>query len=287
MRQEIFEVLEPGLGATLQDRGRAGWRRFGVPPGGAMDEHSALWANRLLENAPEAPVVEFLLQGAKLRVLRDAWVAVTGADAAANVPTWRPVRMKQGEALEFPKRRSGVWIYLAVDGGLEGQRWLGSASVFARGQLGRPLVGGDVLCRAGSAHFELPSGVAGRVVGWRERRDYESPPRLRVGRGPQWDFFTDADRDLFFAGEWTVSSQSDRTGYRLTGKPLKPAEAQIVSEPVLVGSIQIPANGQPVVTMRDGPTVGGYPKLGLVDAADVSWLAQCRPGLTVRFQWVD
>ena len=119
---------------------------------------------------------------------------------------------------------------------------------------------------------------------WHERRDYESPPPLRVWRAPQWDLFSEADREIFFAQEWAVSSQSDRVGYRLTGRPLKPSAPPILSEPVLVGSIQIPPDGQPIVTMRDGPTVGGYPKLGLVEAADVSWLAQCRPGVKVRFQ---
>src|SRR5438445_512056 len=172
MGPKVFEILEPGLGAALQDRGRPGWRRFGVPPGGAMDDHAAHWANRLLDNPPDAPVVEFLLRG----------------------------------------------------------------------------------------------------------------PTLRVWRAPQWDLFSETDRELFFAQEWAVSSRSDRVGYRLAGRPLKPSAAQILSEPVLVGSIQIPPDGQPIVTMRDGPTVGGYPKLGLVEAADVSWLAQCRPGVRVRFQ---
>jgi len=284
MGQKVFEILEPGLGATLQDRGRPGWRRFGVPPSGAMDDHAAHWANRLLDNTPDAPVVEFLLQGARLRALGETWIAVTGADADASVPTWRAVRTNEDEVLQFPANRSGVWVYLAVEGGFEGPRWLGSASVYARGRLGQPSASGNVLCRATNARFELPRGVAGRVVDWHERRNYESPPPLRVWRAPQWDLFSETDRDFFFAQEWTVSSQSDRVGYRLAGRPLKPSAAQILSEPVLVGSIQIPPDGQPIVTMRDGPTVGGYPKLGLVEAADVSWLAQCRPGVNVRFQ---
>ena len=249
-----------------------------------MDDHAAHWANRLLDNTPDAPVVEFLLQGAKLRALGETWIAVTGADADASVPTWRAVRTNEDDVLQFPASRSGVWVYLAVEGGFGGQRWLGSASVYARGRLGQPSASGTVLCRATSARFQLPRGVAGRVVDWRERRNYESPPPLRVWRAPQWDLFSETDRELFFAQEWAVSSQSDRVGYRLAGKPLKPSAAQILSEPVLVGSIQIPPDGQPIVTMRDGPTVGGYPKLGLVEAADVSWLAQCRPGVKVRFQ---
>jgi biotin-dependent carboxylase-like uncharacterized protein len=287
MSREAFEILEPGLGATVQDRGRVGWRRFGVPPGGAMDDHAARWANCLLDNPPDAPVVELLLQGARLKAAQETWIAITGADAGANVPTWRAARIEKGDLLEFPLNRMGVWIYLAVEGGFESQRLLGSASVYARGRLGRPFVRGDVLLRLPGGHFELPRGVAGRAVDWHERRNYESPPLLRIRRGPQWEFFSAADHELFLKQEWTVSSQSDRVGYRLSGKPLKPRETQLLSEPVLVGSIQIPADGQPIVTMRDGPTVGGYPKLGLVDAADVSWLAQCRPGVKVRFQLVS
>ena len=239
MSCDVFEILEPGLGATLQDRGRAGWRRFGVPPGGAMDEHAARWANRLLDNEPDVPVVEILLQGAKFKTLLETWVAVTGADAQANVPTWRVVRMNEGDVLQFPKNHSGVWIYLAVPGGFEGQCLLGSASVYARGQLGHTFVRGDVLCRASSARFELPRGVAGRTVDGREQRNYDSPPPLRVWPGPQWDLFSDADHKRFFGHEWTVSPQSDRVGYRLEGVPLEPSAEQIISEPVLAGSIQL------------------------------------------------
>jgi allophanate hydrolase subunit 2 len=92
------------------------------------------------------------------------------------------------------------------------------------------------------------------------------------------------DRELFFTQVWTVTSQSDRVGYRLGGAPLGSRLPQLISEPVRVGTVQVPENGLPIVTMRDGPTVGGYPKLGMVDPADVSWLAQCRPGQKVRFQ---
>jgi len=287
MHEAVFEILDPGLGATVQDRGRIGWRRFGVPPSGAMDDHAAEWANRLLDNPAVTPVVEFLLQGAKLRALRATWIAVTGADAKANVPAWRVARAEKGDVIQFPKNRSGVWVYLAVEGGFFGETLLGSASVYPRGGLGRALAKGDILSHPASAHFQLPAGVAGRAVDRHEVRNYDAAPPLRVFRGPQWDFFSDSDREFFFDQEWTVSSQSDRVGYRLEGNPLRMGTIQIVSEPVLVGSVQIPTNGLPIVTMRDGPTVGGYPKLGILDAGDVSWLAQCRPGLRVRFQLVS
>lgn len=287
MGREILEIIDPGLGATVQDAGRVGWRRFGVPPGGVMDDHAAAWANRLLDNPDGAPVVEFLLQGARLRVLRDCWIAVAGADAEANVPPGRAVRVQAGDRIGFARRRSGVWIYLAAEGGFEAPRFLRSASVYPRGQLGRALRSGDKLSRTTGVSFQLPDQVAGRIVDWRERRDYDSPPPLRVWRGPQWEFFGRAERERFFTEEWTVTSQSDRVGYRLEGPPVKPANAQIISEPVLVGSVQVPDSGLPIVTMRDGPTVGGYPKLGLIEPADLSWLAQCRPGQKVKFKPVD
>ncbi len=134
---------------------------------------------------------------------------------------------------------------------------------------------------------KLSDGVAGRTIHWKERRQYESPPPLGVWRAPQWELFSESDRKTFFNHEWTVTSQSDRAGYRLSGKPLKAEPAEMISEPVRVGSIQIPENGLPIVIMRDGPTVGGYPKLGMIDPPDLSWLAQCRPGQKVRFQLIS
>jgi biotin-dependent carboxylase-like uncharacterized protein len=284
MSQDVFEVLDPGLGGTMQDQGRPGWRRFGVPMGGAMDDHAAGWANRLIENPPKAPVLELLLQGAKFAVLQNTWLAITGADVQTNVPVWRAVRVTAGEVIQLPHNHSGLWTYLAVEGGFDAPRLLGSASVYQRGMLGKPLARGDILRRGPGKGFQLPPGVAGRIVASGERRDYASPPPLRVWPGPQWSFFSQTDRDAFFAEEWSVMPQSDRVGYRLSRMALNPRSTQIISEPVRTGSLQVPEGGQPIVIMRDGPTVGGYPKLGMIDPADLSWLAQCRPGQKVRFQ---
>jgi biotin-dependent carboxylase-like uncharacterized protein len=284
MSARLLEVLDVGLGATFQDRGRAGWRRFGVPPSGAMDDHAAGWANALLDNPPTAPVVELLLQGAKFLALHDCWIAVCGADAGASVPTWRAVRLRADEEVRFPRNRSGVWTYLAVEGGFDAPSLLGSASVYARGRLGAPLARGDVLLRTPGAPFRLPAGVAGRSVAWEERRNYDATPLLRVWPGPQWNSFSESDRAAFLEQTWTIAPQSDRVGYRLSGHPLAPGQWQMISEPLRVGAVQVPEDGQPIVMMRDGPTVGGYPKIGVVDAHDVARLAQCRPGRSVKFR---
>lgn len=279
--QPIAEILSLGMGMSIQDSGRRGWRKQGVPVSGAMDDHAMVWANRLLDNPPTAPVLELLLQGARLRFLASTLIAVTGADATCSLPRNRVVEVKMGDEVTFPRNQSGVWTYLAIRGGFQTERPLGSASAYPRGKLGVALKMGDSLQ---VTYSTTPEKSAGRFLHWSEVRNFTKPPALRVWPGPQWDCFTEAQRDEFFQTEWQVSSQSDRVGYRLSGPQIVANPSQIISEPVRVGSIQIPANGQPIVTMRDGPTVGGYSKLGVVDPADISWLAQCRPGLHVRFQ---
>jgi biotin-dependent carboxylase-like uncharacterized protein len=246
-----------------------------------MDPHAADCANRLLDNSLDAPVVELLYSGAKLRALADAWVALTGADAAANVSTWQVTRVREGKQIVFREHRLGMWTYLAVEGGFAAERFFGSASVCRRSGIGSPIAAGTVLSRIVPP---IATNVSGRATPTDERRDYGHPPALRVWPGPQWDLFDEASRAALVETSWTVSSQSDRSGYRLTGTPLKASAHELLSEPVLVGSIQVPENGQPIVTMRDGPTVGGYPKIGLVDPEYLSWLAQCAPGQAVRFQ---
>ncbi len=286
MGEPVLQVLHSGLGLTVQDAGRAGWRRFGVPLSGAMDRHAAAWANRLVGNAAEEPVLELLLQGARLSVVRDVWLAITGADASANVSTWRPVRLPAGAVVEFPRNVSGTWSYVALAGGIAGERILGSASAYPRGGLGRVLSPGDVVHRARADSFEMPEGVAGQTVPAVERRNYARPPRLRVWPGPQYAQFSAADRARFADQAWTVSSRSDRVGYRLDGPSLTSRPPPLLSEPVRLGTVQVPDNGAPIVTLQDGPTVGGYAKLGVVATDDLPWLAQCRSGQEIRFRWV-
>lgn len=282
----VLRILDTGLGASLQDRGRLDWRRFGVPISGAMDRHSAACANRLLDNDSAAPVIELLLQGAKFEVLQDTWLALCGAEIDATIPAWRAHRALAGEIVAIRQCRMGMWSYLAVEGGFADTRLFGSISYYARGRIGREFERGLLLERQGAGRLILPRGVAGRVASWNDRWDFNDPPRIRVWAGPQWKNFSLADRECFLMEPWKVSAQSDRVGYRLEGPPLKASPAEIFSEPVLLGSIQVPESGQPIVTMPDGPTVGGYPKIAVIDELDLPWVAQCRPGQALRFQLV-
>jgi biotin-dependent carboxylase-like uncharacterized protein len=282
----VLRIIEPGFGCSIQDQGRIGWRRFGVPPSGCMDSHAALCANNLLENKHTAPVLEILLGGFKGEMLLPAWIAVTGAASEQSLPLWRAYHAMAGEQIHLRQHTAGVWMYLAVEGGFEAPDFFGSVSYYARGDLGSRIEKGSRLARR-PGKLSLPKGVAGRIATWSDRRNYSAPPVLKIWRGPQWKSFSHVDRERFLTTEWTVRADSDRVGYRLNGPFLKPEPPEIISEPVRVGSIQVPEDGQPIVIMRDGPTVGGYPKIALVDEEDLSWLAQSRPGQKIKFHLVQ
>src|SRR5262249_39708212 len=156
------------------------------------------------------PVLELLLQGGKLSVLQDVWVAITGADAETNVTLWRSTLLKQGQVLEFRHPRAGVWVYLAVEGGFDSKLFFGSASVYARGGIGLEMKVGDTLSRLGASRFQLPAGVAGRTAPPLERRHYANPPTLRVWPAPQTGLFSPEDQRRFYAEPWTITPRSDR-----------------------------------------------------------------------------
>jgi biotin-dependent carboxylase-like uncharacterized protein len=285
--REVFQVEAIGMRMSVQDLGRVGWARYGVPPSGAMDDHAAAWANRLLNNPAISPVLEILGRGAQLKCVADVWIAVTGAQISGSVSCWRAIQVHAGDVVSFSGLSSGLWTYVAVAGGFDAPEFLGSASIYARGNLGRLLERGDVLGQVSGREFNLPDGISSRLAPWTEQRDYSRPPALRVWPGPQWELFGAAQREQFFSQSWQVSPQSDRAGYRLSGAAMQHEIGELLSEPVMVGTVQVPPNGQPIVTMRDGPTVGGYAKLGVLDATDVSWLAQVQPGQHVRFKAID
>jgi biotin-dependent carboxylase-like uncharacterized protein len=283
MKAPILEILNTGLSASLQDLGRPGWLRFGVPHGGAMDPHAAAWANDLLKNPPGACVLESLLHGLHLRALANTWICVAGA--AGGVPVWRPVQLAAGDELQLTPSPAGLWSYVAIDGGIASGSFLGSGSTYPRAGFGTVLHPGDCLMRDERARFKLPPQTASVQAHWSEQRAYGKPPAIRLWPGPQLDWFSDDDIIALTQTEWKTSQHSDRVGYRLEGGKLQPADEQLLSEPVLPGSIQVPPSGEPIVTMRDGPTVGGYPKIALVDPLSLPWLAQCRPGTPFRFTW--
>lgn len=291
-----LEILKPGLFTTVQDLGRRGFQKYGVSVSGAMDLFSHRVANRLLGNPDEAATLECTLLGPRIRFLADLTIAVAGADLSPRIdgspiPEWESVRVRKGSVLDFQACRSGCRAYLAVEGGLEVSPVLGSRATHVRTRLGglegRAIKSGDILSSVGrpvwppyiEKHQIFRSALPGEIL--RSRK-------LRFVLGPQEDFFTLESIQDFLQGKFRVSPHSDRMGIRLEGKPLvHRAGADIVSDAVPFGSIQVPADGQPIVLAADRQTTGGYPKIGVVATVDFTVLAQLKPGDEIQFVRVD
>jgi len=283
---EVIEVLSTGVGLSIQDSGRSGWLRYGVPVGGAMDRHAMKLANRLLGNRDDAPVLELVHSGVKLRVLADTWLAFAGADLGYSVEPWQAKRFAPGTVLNFPRPVSGLFAYVAVLGGVVSDTWFGSASADLRNGLGQRLESGSLVSAwSAEPNFSIER-IGARIALPEDRRDFPKSLELDVLKGPQFELFDDASRRALVSSKWTVSPRSDRTGFRLQGPKLRVPNS-INSEPVLPGSFQIPGSGQPIVTMVDGPTVGGYAKLAVLPDCERDRLAQCAPSTQVSFKWID
>ncbi len=276
------KIVRAGMCTTVQDLGREGWRGLGVALGGAADTVALRLANLLVGNPENAPALEFTLQGPTLMFAEDTVIALGGGDF--GLPRWRPLRVRAGETLHLGPVEQGCRGYLAVAGGFRVPAVLGSAGTDLRagfgGQHGRALRDGDQL--------QATRGHAPFRPGWRmdERilPRYASPAVVRVLPGAEAQEFPDDWTD----GDYSVSSRSDRMGIRLSGAAIRRTEArELVSAPVVPGTIQVPPDGQPIVLMCDAQTIGGYPKIGHVIGADLPVLAQLKPGDEVRFEAVD
>ena len=287
-------VLAPGLQATVQDGGRHGFRHLGVGSAGALDPYSHAVANLLVGNAADAPVIEAVLAGPSLRFERAARIALCGARVAARaggtgIPGWRPVDLPPGTELHVGRCSEGARIYLAVAGGWSVPKRMGSASTDLRGGFGgmhgRALAKGDMLPvgRADDA-----AGATLHIAPWwidpAPDLDFAAPAVVRVLSGHDGT----APADALCATTWRVAAASNRQGLRLEGPGLEldgTAERgpQRISEPVAPGTVQLPADGQPIVLLADAQSHGGYPRIGHAIACDLPRLAQLRPGDTVRF----
>ncbi len=290
-----FRVIRPGLLTTVQDLGRFGYQRFGMPVSGAMDRVALRLANRLVGNPAHAAALEITVTGPELIFESDVVIALTGADLSptingAPVPLWTTLRILRGSTLSFGERRSGARTYLAVSGGIEVPLVLGSRATHlpskTGGFKGRTLVEGDVLIGG------PPSPNVGRLIGRSitpaARPVYSSSPTVRVVLGPQTDCFTADAVETLVRGRYTVTPQSDRMGYRLSGPPLvHDGSADIVSDATPPGALQVPANQQPILLMADRQTTGGYPKIAVVISADLPLAAQLLPDDAIWFSAIE
>lgn len=292
-------VLDPGLLCSVQDLGRTGLGHIGISPGGAVDRGALIAGNRLAGNADGAAALEMTLVGPHLRFLRPARIAITGADLGARLNgerflTARARVVHAGDDLTFDPRTAGdgARAYLCIrsasgsepEGGFEVPVEMGSRATDLTagfgGFHGRSLRAGDHLDWGGSARRRHAAPAVRGVTA--DRRSF------RVAPGPQADRFDDRAWEIFLARWWRVSSRSNRVGIRLEGPALIAHDrSDLISEGMVTGSIQITAAGQPIVMLPARATIGGYPKIATVIAADLDRLGQLRPGETIRFVEAD
>lgn len=280
-----LEVLEANGLATIQDSGRRGWRRFGVPSSGPMDAFAFHAANVLAGNTAGQAALEIGLGDITFRAQQDCVIALAGVGYALSVyiwdfPLWGSYYVRSGWLIRLGKLDFGMWAYLAVSGGIQIQPILGSYSTYLRGHLGgfegRQLQVGDVV-RMGKPARSL-NELAAHTLPKESHPVYEDHPILDVIMGPQKNHCTNESVETFLSSEYFVSATSDRMGYRLEGPPLIHRKVtELLSEGMTFGAIQVPSSGQPIVMMADCPTTGGYPKVGIVASADLPLLAQCVP----------
>ncbi|GAA0451517.1 biotin-dependent carboxyltransferase family protein [Alkalibacillus silvisoli] len=281
----LLKVKEPGLLLTIQDLGRSGYQHLGVPISGVMDRYALVTGNLLLGNNRNAAALEITLGGTELTFLKETVVCLTGADLAPHVdrkgvPMWETFKVKEGQTLVLERPVQGVRSYLCVSGGVQSEQWLGSQSVFERGSMGKRLSQGDFVNQNESG--DQPS------FGSTLRRDlrpvYTKDVKLRVIPSYQESCFEEESVAYFYESTYTFK-KGDRMGCMLEGEePLKHrGTADIVSDAVTFGTIQVPSNGQPMVLLADSQTTGGYTTVGTVVSVDHWKLAQLIPGSKVNF----
>ncbi|MBC7360271.1 MAG: biotin-dependent carboxyltransferase [Desulfacinum sp.] len=287
-----LRIEDPGPLATVQDAGRLGYQDRGVPACGAMDPAALALGNLLVGNPPGEAGVEISVGGFRGVFLGACRFAVTGADPVlflngTPLEAWRLHVARNGDVLEVSMGAFGARQYLCLGGGIDVPRVLGSKSTYLRGRFGgvegRALRRGDVLGVGGSCGptfmDHVPEGL---------RPAYARNPRVRVLLGPQAERITPETLADFLSGTYTVTARSDRMGIMLEGPRLAHTRgADIISDGIAPGSIQVPGEGLPFILMADRPTTGGYVKAATVISMDIPLVAQLLPGDSLQFERVS
>ena len=296
MTQSTIRVANSGLLTTVQDLGRRGFQKYGVPVCGALDAVSMRIANILVGNPETLAGLEITAVAPSLVFDRDAVIALVGADFApvidgAEARAWESVRVPAGAAVGFRAPADGVRAWLAVDGGIDVPPVMGSRATDLKGGFGgyegRPLRDGDAL-PLGRPLRPAPLSPARLPAEISRQPTYGQSFDIRVVLGPQNDRFTDAGISALLQSEYAVSPDADRTGYRLDGPAIEHAVgADIVSDGTTLGSIQVPGTGTPIILLADRGTTGGYAKIATVISPDIGLLAQAMPGAKIRFSAVS
>lgn len=303
-QSHLIEILNPGLLTTIQDQGRVGWQGHGVSVSGAADLNSMMVANLLVGNDGNAPVIEFVMLAPTLFFSRDCVIAFTGANFSftindVSLPHGRPVKIFAGSTLKGGRSSGGTLGYLSVSGGVCVDKVMGSVATDTGSHFGgiagrRFKTSDKVAVRESSESFTLFKNVKSQGTlpfispnwGVKDLFDVQTSEDILLRFIPtkRWIDLSHQTRRVFLSNTYQVTNQSNRMGIRLVGEEIEIEQIQLQpSEPVVMGTIQIPPNGQPIVLSVDRQTIGGYPSIGVVVSIDRMKLVQVQPGNSLRF----
>ncbi|HHY74308.1 MAG TPA: biotin-dependent carboxyltransferase family protein [Bacillus bacterium] len=301
----MITIKKGGLLTTVQDLGRYGYQKYGVVTSGAMDQLAHRIANLLVGNEEYLPTLEITLIGPTILFHEDTLIAICGANLSPTindkaVRLWRTVLIKKGSELKFVKCKKGCRAYLAVAGGFSIPTVLKSKSTYLRAGFGG--FKGSTLNMGDHLFFEKPSKLSTDMMAKLLERNsnefveekwsvssqfisiYNEYIPIRVIKGRQYHLFTKESQQQFFKEKFEVTPQSDRMGYRLRGPSLTlKNREEMISEAVGLGTIQVPADGNPIILLADRQTIGGYPKIADVVTVDIPLLAQAKPKDFIQF----
>jgi antagonist of KipI len=287
-----LEVKDGGLLTTVQDAGRVGYRKYGVPVCGVMDDHAYRIVNWLVGNPEDSPVLEMTLKGGSYQFNSGAIIALSGGEAkitlnAETVKTNTTIHVKAEDIIQVGQVEKGFRIYLAVRGEWDLKKVMGSYSTYLPAEFGgvegSKIKKGDVLKWSTDKSVSEIKAAPKKII-----PHFSSKLRIRFIEGSEWDWLSEEQKEQFLNDGFEVSSKSNRMGIRLEPKiPIKLKKGEMKSAPVIPGIVQLPASGKPIVLMNDAQMVGGYPRIAKVADADLWRLGQARSGILIKFSKIN
>ncbi|WP_082918106.1 biotin-dependent carboxyltransferase family protein [Oceanobacillus sp. Castelsardo] len=292
MNNAVIKVEKSGLSTSIQDLGRMGYQQYGMVVSGAMDPFALQVGNLLVGNERNAAGIEAVIMGPKLVFLKDTVIAICGADLSPqldgkDIPMWKSFFVQKGQSLSFGQPKKGVYTYIAVAGGIDTPVVMGSRSTYVKAGIGG--VNGRFLQKDDMLH----SSDVKEKIRLRRLPDnlipiYQSDQKIRVILGPDRDAFSQRTVETFLTGTYEITKQTDRMGMRLNGPKIQHvSKADIISDSIFLGTIQVPANGQPIILLADRQTTGGYTRIATVISVDVARVAQNLPGGKLQFEEIS
>lgn len=291
MRNSYLEIYKPGLLTMIQDEGRYGYQHYGIPSSGYMDNLAGRIANLLVDKDPSSPLIEMNLVGPELKVTGDIYIAITGADMQASIdevkiPMYETVHIKDQSSIKFRNSKDGARTYLAIAGELEVIRWLNSSSAYSNIKI--PSLKESVLSKGMKVSINNSTSVAKKLCPQSFRLNNQINSKIRIVKGPEFDWFSSDQIDFFSSTEFTVEQKSNRMAINLEeALPISQTKEELISSGTIAGTIQISNNGKPIILMRECGTTGGYPRVAKIIQSDLNIIAQLRAGQKIKFEFIS